>query len=83
MGESTGYPGEAYFVLYGTKADGTPDANILTKTEPSYETYFVCDSEGNIISKLSEIDPVNKEELSEMMGDIPKKETIDEGNKQL
>ena len=57
-GESTGFPGEAYWVLYGQKADGTPDANILTKTEKSYKGYIVCDENGNDIGLLSEIDPV-------------------------
>jgi len=61
-GQSTGFKGEAYFVRYGTKADGTPDVNILTKSEESYEAYFVCDKAGNIIGKLSEIDPVIKDE---------------------
>lgn len=56
-GESTGFPGEAYWVLYGTKADGTPDANILTKTEKSYRDYIVCDENGQDIGFLSEIDP--------------------------
>lgn len=56
-GESTGFPGEAYWVLYGQKADGTPDANILTKTEKSYKDYIVCDESGNDIGWLSEIDP--------------------------
>lgn len=56
-GQSTGYPKEAYFVRYGTKADGTPDVNILTKSEASYDTYYICDQDGNIIGKLSEIDP--------------------------
>lgn len=56
-GQSTGFPGEAYFVKYGTKKDGTPDVNILTKSEASYDAYYVCDDEGNIIGKLSELDP--------------------------
>ena len=56
-GESTGYPGMAYWVRYGTKEDGTPDANILTKTEKSYKDYIVCDENGNDIGFLCEIDP--------------------------
>lgn len=56
-GVSYGFPGKAYWVLYGYKADGTPDANILTKTEQSYKEYIVCDNEGNDIGFLSEIDP--------------------------
>lgn len=39
-------------------SDGTPDANILTKTEKSYKDYIVCDENGNDIGLLSEIDPV-------------------------
>lgn len=56
-GESSGKIGEAYWVLYGIKADGTPDVNILTKTEKSYQDYIVCDENGNDIGALSEIDP--------------------------
>lgn len=56
-GESTGYPGKAYWVRYGTKADGTPDANILTKSEKSYKDYIVCDDSGNDVGFLCEIDP--------------------------
>ncbi len=56
-GESTGFPGESYWVRYGTKEDGSPDANILTKTEKSYNDYIVCDADGNDIGKLAEIDP--------------------------
>lgn len=59
-GQSTGYPENAYFIRYGTKKDGTPDVNILTKTEPSYEAYYVCDEEGNIIGQLSQLDPVQE-----------------------
>ena len=57
-GESTGFPGQAYWVRYGTKEDGTPDANILTKSEKSYQDYIVCDENGNDIGFLAEIDPV-------------------------
>lgn len=56
-GESTGFPGKAYWVRYGNKPDGTPDANILTKTEKSYKDYIVCDENGIDIGFLSEIDP--------------------------
>ena len=56
-GESTGFPGEAYWVKYGTKEDGSIDANILTKTEKSYSEYIVCDSDGQDIGLLCEIDP--------------------------
>lgn len=56
-GESTGFPKQAYWVRYGTKEDGSPDANILTKTEKSYLDYVVCDADGKDIGLLSEIDP--------------------------
>lgn len=56
-GVSTGYPEEAYWVLYGTKEDGSLDANILTKTEKSYGEYIVCTSDGQDIGRLAEIDP--------------------------
>ena len=56
-GVSTGHVGQAYWVLFGFKADGKPDANILPKTEKSYKEYIVCDDAGNDIGFLSEIDP--------------------------
>ena len=55
-GESTGRPYEAYWVLYGIKEDGKPDANILTKTEKSFYEYIVCDENGQDICKLSELE---------------------------
>ncbi len=57
-GVSTGFPGKAYWVLYGVKPDGAIDANILTKTEKSYKDYIVCDENGTDIGMLCEIDPV-------------------------
>ena len=56
-GVSTGFPGQAYWVKYGTKEDGSVDANILTKSEKSYKDYIVCDEDGNDIGWLAEIDP--------------------------
>lgn len=56
-GESSGKPGKDYWVRYGTKEDGTPDANILTKTEKSYREYIVCDENGQDIGFLCELDP--------------------------
>ena len=56
-GTPTGFPGEAYWVLYGVNPDGTPDANILKKSERSYKDYIVCDESGNDIGLLCEIDP--------------------------
>lgn len=56
-GVSTGHPGQSYWVLYGFKADGKPDANILSKTEKSYREYIVCDDAGKDIGFLCEIDP--------------------------
>lgn len=55
-GESTGFPEKCYWVLYGIKEDGTPDANILTKTEKSFKEYIVCDEDGNDLGWLSELD---------------------------
>lgn len=55
-GESTGFPGECYWVLYGTNEDGTPDANILTKTEKSFKDYLVCDEDGEDLCWLAELD---------------------------
>ena len=56
-GKSTGYPGKAYWIRYGSRPDGSPDANILTKTEKSYRDYIVCDDSGKDIGLLCEIDP--------------------------
>ena len=55
-GESTGVHGEAYWVRYGTKEDGTPDANILTKSEPSFDDYMLCTEDGQNICSLREFD---------------------------
>lgn len=64
-GQSTGYPGEAYFIRYGTHEDGTPSVNILTKSEESYKAYYVCDENGNIIAQLSQIDPYIEKDNTE------------------
>ena len=65
-GQSTGYPGEAYFIRYGTREDGTPSVNILTKSEESYNAYYVCDENGNIIAQLSQIDPYIEKDNTEI-----------------
>lgn len=57
-GVSTGFPNEAYWILYGKKDDNTPDANILTKTEKSFKDYIVCDEDGNDLGLLSELDSI-------------------------
>lgn len=57
-GESTGFPNKAYWVLYGRKEDNLPDANILTKTEKSFNDYIVCDENGNDLGWLSELDAI-------------------------
>ena len=57
-GESTGFPGKCYWVLYGINEDGTPDANILTKTEKSFKDYIVCDEDGIDLGWLSELDEI-------------------------
>ncbi len=49
-------PNNGYLVIYGTKEDGSLDANFLTKGTPSFEQYFVLDEEGNIIQTLTEYD---------------------------
>ncbi len=56
-GKSTGFPGKAYWIRYGTKPDGKPDANILTKSEKSYKDYIVCGEDGEDIGYLYELDP--------------------------
>lgn len=56
-GESTGMPGQAYWVRYGTKPDGTPDANILTMSEQSFQDYYVCEADGTLICPLAEYQP--------------------------
>ena len=55
--ERTAQSGQGYWVLYGTKEDGTLDADILLKTDPSYRDYIVCDENGKDLGKLCEIDP--------------------------
>lgn len=55
-GVSSGKPGEAYWVKYGDKADGTPDANILTKSEKSFDDYSLCTRDGVNICTLREFD---------------------------
>ena len=57
-GVSTGLSGEAYWVLYGTNEDGTPDANILNRTEKSFKDYIVCDSLGRDLGGLLELDNI-------------------------
>lgn len=57
-GVSTGFCGEAYWVLYGINEDGTPDANILTRTEKSFRDYIVCDDMGNDLGSLLELDNI-------------------------
>lgn len=57
-GESNGRPYEAYWILYGKKEDGTPDANILTKTEKSFKDYIVCNEDGKDLGWLSELDAI-------------------------
>lgn len=49
-------PGNGYFVIYGMKEDGSLDANFLTKGTPSFNQYFVLDSDGCIIQSLKEYD---------------------------
>lgn len=53
----TAFPGDGYWVKYGTKEDGTPDADILKKTYMSYTDYIVCDEDGQDLGPLWEIDP--------------------------
>ena len=55
-GESTGHMIDSYWVRYGTKEDGTPDANILTKSEPSFDDYYLCTEDGQNICSLREFD---------------------------
>lgn len=52
-GKSTGKPGEGLFVRYGTKADGTPDVNILTFGTKSAAEYNLCTEDGRNIFRLS------------------------------
>lgn len=53
----TGFPGEAYWVLYGIKGNGTPNATIITKSEQEYLDYIVCDKNGTDICALAKMDP--------------------------
>lgn len=49
-------PNNGYLVIYGTKQDGSLDANFLTKGTPSFQQYFVVDETGKIIQSLEEYD---------------------------
>ncbi len=55
-GKSTGNMMDSYWVRYGTKEDGTPDANILTKSEPSFDDYYLCTEDGQNICSLRDFD---------------------------
>lgn len=55
-GKSTGNMMDSYWVRYGTKEDGTPDANILTKSEPSFDDYYLCTEDGQNICPLRKFD---------------------------
>jgi len=52
-GKSSGKPGDGLFVRYGTKADGTPDVNILTFGTESAAQYNICTRDGSNICRLS------------------------------
>jgi hypothetical protein len=52
-GISKGEPGQALFVKYGVKEDGSIDANILTMSEPSFFDYMLCTEDGQDIMPLS------------------------------
>ena len=59
-GVSKGVQGEAYFVRYGTTADGKPDCNILSTSEKSFDAYEVCTKDGERICSLREFDDTYK-----------------------
>lgn len=52
-GESTAIPGDALWVRYGTKPDGTPDANAVSMRERAYFEYYLCEPDGTIIDLLA------------------------------
>ena len=56
-GPQNGEVGQAYWVRTGTAEDGTPKGYILAKDTESYQLFYVCDQNGNIGRKLSELDP--------------------------
>ena len=45
-----------YVVIYGTKEDGSLNANFLTKGTPSFYEYYVVDHKGEILESLEEYD---------------------------
>lgn len=57
-GESTGFPGNAYWVLYGIDEKGKLDANILTVTEKSFRDYIVCSKDGEDLLWLYQLHAV-------------------------
>ncbi len=56
-GTSTGFPGRAYWLQYGTKPDGNADADIISKEQKSYRDFVVCDENGRALGWLYEFDP--------------------------
>ena len=57
-------PYNGYLVIYGTKEDGTLDANFLTKGTPSFEQYYLVDENGELGQTLSEYDAKQMEQDS-------------------
>ena len=49
-------PDDGYLVIYGTKEDGSLDANFLTKGTPSFKQYFVLNDNNQIVQSLEEYD---------------------------
>ena len=52
-----------YIVIYGTKEDGTLDANFLTKGTPSFHEYYVVDQNGKILEALDEYEQKIEEKI--------------------
>ncbi|MBQ1298421.1 hypothetical protein IIY24_01085 [Candidatus Saccharibacteria bacterium] len=55
-GVQTGFPGQGYWVLDSVGKDGIPHGHILTKGTPSYDDFYACDEDGNILGRLCEVD---------------------------
>ena len=57
-------PYNGYLVIYGTKEDGSLDANFLTKGTPSFKQYYVVDETGELVQPLEEYDAQLEETMS-------------------
>ncbi len=70
-GKSTGNIMDCYWMRYGDNKDGSPDVNILTKSEPSFDDYYLCTEDGRNICPLREFDESFEQELDRNLSLTP------------